>query len=343
MGKSKFLLRLASISLPAMIAVTVLLGALGLQRTDPQKPSATDSGGDLKDQAADLVEFAAAHMRQHLTEWTEGQMDRVVQAIGDEIQSRRSEPLAPQQTQAFRESFERIVGTVPEGEVTDPQVDRFCVRLRWYVRSFAERQPLTHEQEVLLNRQIDHLVGVARGQFEEYALPVIGQAAVEELVDGVEQGVAQWRKEALFPGLKRPLVEENLQACEERLAELFPGALGEPPPESGELKPAWGGVARYRDALTQTQQKCISSISEADLPAMPADLAQSLPKLGPEVMERARRQIAESEEEWKQRHRATVLQAASQDELEGREKMLFLIRQIFLLQDASQGQYSLAP
>jgi hypothetical protein len=343
MGSCRSFLRVASTGLAGTVVATVLLCILALPGADPQKRPTADTGADLQRQTAELAQFAAAEIRRRAPGWTAGQIDQVARTIDEAIRSRRNEPLTPRQMEAFRESFRTRIGEELEYDISDQGARRWCIYLRWYVGSFAERQPLAEDEEALLDRQMAHLAAVVRNHSAKYAAPVIDRAASDELVAGVERGVAQWRSQALFPGLKRPLSEQALANCEQNLSKLIVALLGEPPPESGELAPDRGGVASYRERLPLVQERCIHIIAASGLPAMPDDLSAELPKITPEDIEKARRQMIEEHNQWREQHRADALKTASQDELEAREKMLFLIREMFLLRDASRGQYSVAP
>lgn len=327
--------RNASVTWMAALLVAALLTAATISSPQPPPRPETDASaaGRLQDQVAELVEFATATVRDHFTKWTEAQIAQYVDALRQTILSTAKEPLTPDQLVAFRASLVDMVAPESDYRVSERQLRGRAVYLTWYVRSFLERKPLSPDDKGVVDEQIARLLAVAQEELEAHAVPVIGQAGVKQLVAGIGRRVGEVRGSVLIPSFKHPASEEALSAAEEQLRNYIAGAAqrlgraGTPTPH----------------ALAFVQMYCVDAIAGAGMPRMPADLAGQLPRLDPQAVERARSEMEREGEEWKQQYKATVLKGATRDELEARERVLFLIHEMVLLQEAAQGRYDVGP
>jgi hypothetical protein len=235
-------------------------------------------------QAAPLLQCADATLRQHLTKWTELQIQQAGGAISDTvIRSGLKRPLTPQQIADFKASFPwMLAGGWANEEVDARAVRRSCVSLKWWIRDFLEREPLTPEQKALLDRQITGVLGLVRSELQGRVGSILGEQTIEELMRSLEAQVTHRREEALFPGLKAPLTDEALSRLEKEMP-VWVAADTFNPPSADKLSQAeyQRALESYREEVAHGVERWAGMITGAGM-RMPEDLRRELSRTSEE-------------------------------------------------------------
>jgi len=312
-----------------LVSKVVLLSAFVLR---PHLLVAEDDldKGLITQQSATLGKTCATTIAQARPDWDQEVIASLEAAVAAAFRENLRQPLSEQDMVALQRSFSEQLVEIPT-HLTGSGLELQQKRMEWEIQAYCRRPPLTAEQEAVLNAQID-LLAQTFDQILRTHYAQVRPPELDTLVRDVKVQLLAWRANVLYPGLKVPWREpqvQNLAAALSQIGSQFVQAYQE------ELDAEMSQTERQVQLGEQAKalkSLCLSFLREAAVtPLRPPELVELMDRVHQEQAEEAERSWAEKQQAQREANEQGIILSLTEQQLQGEEMLLFVLGQAFWL------------